>query len=106
MDFSKIKLNAISLYYELRKNQIHPDIIILFGSHSKGDSTPSSDVDLAVVSRDFGKNRIKEGAKINKILYKIFPEAEAIPISLNEYLNSENVSPILNEIKKTGIVLL
>lgn len=106
MDFSEIKLKTIRFHHELQKNSIKPDIILLFGSYAKNKANSNSDVDLAVVSRNFGKNRIKDGIKINKILFKIFPEAEAIPISLKDYLDPENISPILAEIKKTGIVVL
>ncbi len=106
MDFSKIKLNVIQFDKELRKINITPDIIILFGSQAKGNASVNSDVDLAVVSRDFGKDRTKNGIKINKILYRIFPEAEAIPISLKDYFDSDNISPILSEIKKSGIAVL
>jgi predicted nucleotidyltransferase len=106
MDFSEIKLKVINFDHELRRRNIHPDIILLFGSYAKGTATKHSDVDLAVVSRDFGKNRIKEGIILNKILFKLFPEAEAIPIGLKDFLDKENVSPILSELKKTGIAIL
>lgn len=106
MDFSEIKLKIINFDHELRRKNIRPDIILLFGSHAKGTAKKDSDIDLAVVSRDFGKNRLKEGILLNKILYKLFPEAEAIPISLKDFFDKENVSPILSEIKKTGIPIL
>ena len=38
--------------------EVEPDMIILFGSHARGDARPDSDLDLIVVeSGSFGKNR-------------------------------------------------
>ncbi|MFZ4405259.1 MAG: nucleotidyltransferase domain-containing protein [Pseudobdellovibrionaceae bacterium] len=68
MDFYQIKRKTINYYQILFKNNIRPDIIILFGFNAKGNSKKNSDVDLAVVSRDLGKNKIKEGTKLNKLL--------------------------------------
>jgi len=104
MDFYQIKRKTIDYYQILLKNNIRPDIIILFGSNAKGNSKKNSDVDLAVVSRDLGK--IKEGAKLNKLLYNVFPEAEVVLIGLDEYFAKDSISPILYEIQTSGVVLL
>ena len=38
--------------------EVDPDMIILFGSHARGDARPDSDLDLLVVeSEAFGKER-------------------------------------------------
>jgi len=39
--------------------QFHPEKIILFGSHARGDGTPDSDVDLLVVMPVEGSKRAK-----------------------------------------------
>lgn len=39
--------------------QFHPDKIILFGSHARGDARPDSDVDLLVVMPVEGSKRQK-----------------------------------------------
>ncbi len=38
-------------------SQFHPDKIILFGSHARGDAGPDSDVDLLVVMQPHGSKR-------------------------------------------------
>ena len=38
----------------------HPDRVILFGSHARGDGTPESDVDLLVVMPFAGSHRQKQ----------------------------------------------
>ena len=39
--------------------QFNPELIILFGSHARGDAGPDSDVDLLVVMRVEGSRRDK-----------------------------------------------
>jgi predicted nucleotidyltransferase len=34
--------------------------VIIFGSHAKGKANPDSDIDIAVISSQFGKNNFKE----------------------------------------------
>lgn len=38
-------------------SQFHPDKIILFGSHARGEAGPDSDVDLLVVMQPHGSKR-------------------------------------------------
>ncbi|GEM_PF-1461061 len=106
MDFTEIKIKSIAYAQVLLKNKIHPDVLILFGSHAKKTNKKESDVDIALVSRDFGKNPIKEGAKANRLLWDVFPEAEVVTISLDDYMSHQTESPILSEVLKTGIVIL
>ena len=39
------------------------DNLIVFGSHAKGSAHPDSDVDVAVISSSFGRNRFDEMVK-------------------------------------------
>ena len=41
-------------------SQFHPEKIILFGSHARGDAAPDSDVDLLVVMPFDGSKREKQ----------------------------------------------
>lgn len=106
MDIRDIKIKAIELRKALRSNKIHGDIFILYGSYATGVNRPDSDIDIAVISRDFGKNRFKEGSLLNYLTYKIDPLIEAVPFGLNEYMKKESISPLLHEIEKKGIILL
>lgn len=105
MDIGEIKLNLLKLRTELLKNSIHPDLFILFGSQAEGRARPDSDVDIAVVSRDFGKSRFVESSSLNLLASKINPAFEMVPVSLKEYLDIKSASPLLHEIKTKGIVL-
>ena len=105
MDIREIKFLALQYRALLIKNNIQPDIIILFGSHAKGTSHKDSDIDLAIVSRGFGGDPGKESQKLNLIAYEIPAPLEVIPISLKDYMQKSTSSPILDQIFKTGIVL-
>lgn len=41
-------------------SQFHPEKIILFGSHARGDAGPDSDVDLLIVMPYLGSRREKQ----------------------------------------------
>ena len=77
------------------------DKVILFGSYAKGNANTYSDIDIAVVSKYFGKNDFKEMSKLNALTYRINARIEAHPISYTDFLNP--VSPFVVEVKKYGI---
>lgn len=75
---------------------------LLFGSFAKGENRKGSDIDVAIVSEQFGHNRIKEGQLLFKKARLIDSRIEPIPVSVYDYENNDD-SPILYEIKKSGI---
>lgn len=106
MDFRTVKEKLINYYLALRANGVCVDLIILFGSYATGEARKNSDIDVAVISRNFGKNRFNEGLKINRIASEVDSHIEAIPISLKEYFDPHSISPILYEIKTKGVPIL
>ncbi|MCX6126315.1 MAG: nucleotidyltransferase domain-containing protein [Proteobacteria bacterium] len=106
MDFRTFKEIAVAVYHSLGKVGIHVDGVILFGSHARGVATEDSDIDLAILSRDFGKDRFKEGALVNIHVHRAHPSAEAVPVTLREWFSPYPVSPIVHEIKKHGIFII
>lgn len=106
MDIRHIKRKAIELALLLKKEKIRPDLIILFGSQAAGTFRDDSDIDLAVISRDFGNDRFEEGSKLNYLASLIDHRIEAVPVGLDEYLDKNSISPILHEITTKGIPLL
>ena len=88
----------------LSKEGIKIDKIILYGSHAKGKASPDSDIDVAVVSRDFGKDRTEEGMLLFRIAGEIDVRIEPVPISLESYKNDTWI-PLIYEIRTKGIVL-
>ncbi len=89
---------------ELKKQKIRISKVILYGSQVSGKTHRYSDIDLAIVSPDFGKNRFKEGIKLLEIACQIDPLIEPIPLSLKSY-KEDTWIPLVYEIRSKGIVL-
>jgi len=51
------------------------DRILLFGSHARGEAGPDSDLDLLVVSPDFGKDYLAEMMLLHRCLP--YPDRDA-----------------------------
>jgi predicted nucleotidyltransferase len=88
----------------LKREGINIDRVILFGSYTKGNVRPDSDIDIAVVSKDFGKDRVEEGMTLFRIAGKIDPRLEPIPFSTKAYENDTWI-PLIYKIKQKGIEL-
>jgi len=86
----------------LEQEGIVVDRVILYGSYARGKTRPDSDIDVAVISKNFGKDRIEEGMTLFRIAGKIDPRLEPIPISPESYQNDTWV-PLIYEIKEKGI---
>ncbi|GBD96809.1 MAG TPA: nucleotidyltransferase domain-containing protein [Nitrospirae bacterium] len=88
----------------LIKEGITVDRVILYGSYAKGKERPDSDIDVAVVSSDFGKDRTEEGMMLFRIAGEIDLKLEPVPISMESYENDTWV-PLIYEIRTKGIEL-
>lgn len=86
-------IEKISEYYKI-------EAIILFGSYAKGTEKEDSDIDIAIISKDF-KDIIDDGAKLIGLTWKIDTRIEPHPITMEDY---ENVTtPFVREVLGTGI---
>jgi uncharacterized protein len=106
MDIYAITDAVLKLRSLLAERNIILDGAILFGSFAKGTNRPESDVDLAILSRTFGKDRIAEGVLLQTLIFPYIPHADMVPISSIEFVNPTSVSPLLQEIKATGLCLI
>ena len=84
----------------LKEKNISIDRVILFGSYAQGHAHKNSDIDLAVVSSDFGKNEIEEMMLLSKLSCRVSDRLEAIPVS--DKLMKSKYEPLIGEIKKHG----
>ncbi len=101
----KATLNVIKKFvYALKKEGVHVDRVILYGSRVSGKPRPESDIDVAVISKDFGKDKIKEGMFLFRMAGDIDPRIEPVPLSLESY-EKDTWVPLIYEIKKKGIAL-
>ncbi len=74
--------------------------IILFGSYAVGKPHAWSDVDLCVVSRQFGKNDFDDMAKLSKLGKQVSYLIESHPINPRDL--KFGIHPLAEEIKRTG----
>ncbi len=88
----------------LIRSGIDVDRVILYGSYAKGKVREDSDIDVAVVSRDFGKDRTEEGMLLFRIAGEIDSRIEPIPLSIESY-EKDTWVPLIYEIRKNGIDL-
>jgi predicted nucleotidyltransferase len=65
---------------------------------------PDSDIDVAVVSKNFGKDRVEEGMLLFRIAGKIDPRLEPVPISQKIY-EDDTWIPLIHEIREKGVEL-
>lgn len=86
----------------LKKEGIAIERVILYGSYAKGNPHPDSDIDVAVVSKNFGEDRVEEGINLFRIAGKIDPRIEPLPISSDS--NKKDLwVPLIYEIRRRGI---
>jgi predicted nucleotidyltransferase len=94
----------IKSYMEtLEKSGIHIDNAFLFGSYSRGTYNEFSDIDIALVSKSFTGNRIKDRDKIRKHTLSTSSMIEVIPFSIDDF---NELNPFAKEIIKTGIRII
>jgi len=96
-------IEIIRKYGERLKEQgINFQKIILFGSYAANAENRDSDIDIAVVSQDFGKDRFKERVMLTKIAYYVDVRIEPHPVNLKEFTRN-SWQTIIHEIKSKGI---
>jgi predicted nucleotidyltransferase len=78
--------DSIMKYVEEVAKKYEIDAIILFGSYAKGNNTEDSDIDIAIISKDFED---------------IDARIEPHPIKTEDY--EEKSNPFIQEIINTGI---
>jgi len=104
ISIKKKELGSINQYIELLKQEgIDVSKVILFGSYAKGTAKPESDIDIAVVSSQFGKNNLKEMMLLRRIALKIDSHIEPLPFSPREI--NDRYSTLAQEILKHGIAI-
>ncbi|PIP64228.1 nucleotidyltransferase [Candidatus Roizmanbacteria bacterium CG_4_9_14_0_8_um_filter_34_12] len=97
-------LNEIENYIKvLIKNKINPEKIILYGSFAKEKAHQYSDIDIAVISDQFGKDEIEELMELERLTIDVSDRIEAIPLT-NDNLKLKYHS-LIGEIKKYGKIV-
>lgn len=83
---------------------IHVANAILYGSYAIGKENKDSDLDVAVISSDFGKDRHQEGTMLMKLAWRIDPRLHPVPFSTESFTHDTWI-PLVHEIKTHGVVV-
>ncbi|MDP2860574.1 MAG: nucleotidyltransferase domain-containing protein [bacterium] len=75
----------------------------VFGSWAKGKASEDSDIDICVVSSDFGKDYIEEMVRLREIALKIDSRIEPIPFNPQDI--NDPYGSLASEIRKNSICL-
>jgi predicted nucleotidyltransferase len=81
------------------------DNAYLFGSYAKGHPKAYSDVDVAVISPDFGKNYINETVFLMDFFENIGFMVEPHVFTRDEYKEATEGTFLYNEVIQKGILL-
>lgn len=99
----KIKKDINQYVHRVIDSGIPVDKVILFGSYVKGKANTYSDIDLAIVSKDFGRRRVLEMKKLRRIAYRSDSLVEPLPLNPKDL--NEKYSALISEIKTHGQVI-
>ncbi len=83
------------------QEQMFVQKIFIFGSQATKNSKPWSDIDIAIISNELGKDYWEEEKKVNKIVKQVNDKFEAHVFNPEDFSNPYD--PLANEIKKYGI---
>lgn len=74
--------------------------VILFGSYARGNATRWSDIDIALVSKDFQGIGFYDRRKVNPYILKIDTRIEPHPYKSEDFIEDD---PFIKEILNVGI---
>lgn len=94
MDKLRVFLDLIT------KDGIRLEKAILFGSYAKGNPGKWSDLDIALVSKDFSGIGFYDCKKINPIIIKVDSRIEPHPFKSEDFTRE---NPFVDQILKDGI---
>ena len=96
-----IKSIVFQYIKNVKKHGIPVEHAFIFGSYAKGKANKHSDIDVCIISKDFGKDRQKERVTLMNIRGNKDDLIEPHPYSPADFTNPYD--PLLYQIKKTGV---
>jgi predicted nucleotidyltransferase len=105
VDKRKIKSIVKNFIKALKKHNIKIEIVILYGSCAKGTADIDSDIDVAVISPDFGKDKFEEAILLKKISEEVYLGISPEPYSIEEYKQASQNEFLYQEIIKKGKII-
>ena len=97
----KVRSEVKEFEKSLNRSGIKVVAVYVFGSYAKGKANPKSDIDVAVISHAFGRDRQGERVGLMSLSQKIDTAIEPHPFSPEDF--DDRYYPLSQEVKKTGI---
>ena len=94
--------NSVNHFINELKKKYRVQAAYIYGSHSKGNPTIWSDIDVAVISPDFSDDLFEERLKLMKMAAIIDDRIEPHPFRTEDF---ESSNPLASEIQKYGILI-
>lgn len=88
---------------EVRRLGISVERAYLFGSFAKGKVWEGSDLDVCVVSNDFGTDYHHDKMRLNQAALKVNPRIEPVAYSPADFDNKYD--SLVDEVKRFGILI-
>lgn len=100
---SKIISQTKAFLKSAKENGITIQNAILFGSHIKGLARSDSDIDLCIISKNFGKSYHDESVALLKIAHQFEIPMDVIPFTPFDFKNKYD--PLVREIQTYGVII-
>ncbi|MDN5348315.1 MAG: uncharacterized protein PWP65_1879 [Clostridia bacterium] len=101
----QVELTVREYIQLLRKNKINVSTAILFGSHATGRAREDSDIDVAIISPDLGKDRIEETVMLKKLAEQVDYDLSPRPYSVEQYRSARRGDFLYDEIMRKGKII-
>lgn len=84
---------------EVKRQNLTIDEVFLFGSYAKGNNHKYSDIDIAIISKDFVGNNFLDSKRFDDAIFNSSIDIEVHTFSPDDFLKQ---SPLVMEILTTG----
>ena len=99
-DIDRVKSIIKKYINTVQKNNILVEKTYLFGSYARGTASEDSDIDIAIISKDFKGDRFYDRRRIVPLRRNIDRRIEPIPYRPNDFTKYD---PLVIEILTNGI---
>lgn len=92
-------MKIVNEYIKVLQEKYDIEAVYIFGSYAKGTQNADSDIDVAIISKDFS-DRIDDMIELLMLKTNIDLRIEPHPFSSGEFAED---NPFVQEIKNTGL---
>lgn len=98
----QIEVSIKKYLEELRSKNIRVEKAILYGSLAAGTADEDSDIDLAIISPDLGRDRFTEAVMLKKLTFGVDLNISPRPYSVEQYQKARQGDFLFDEIIQKG----